>query len=214
MWLAAVPVRRWMKQPVATIGPCTAVRDAIALMRERGIRHLPVLDGAQRLIGIVTTLDLRQVMFDVALGSVEEHAACLGDLAACEVMTWGVATVPPATDLREAIGVMRERRLGALPVVDAAAHVVGIPAPSPTLPAAPRTPDSRRSSTAMHGRTALRRTDHRGGGAPAEAPVRQPTVSALDNPWISKRSRMANAMHVWRARSNTTLHAWRMQCVH
>ena len=125
-WLAAVPVRRWMKQPVATIGPRTALRDAVALMRERGIRHLPVLDGAQRLIGIVTDRDLRQVMFDVALGGVDEHAARHGDLPVREVMTWGVVTVTPATDLREAIAVMRERRLGALPVVDAAAHVVGM----------------------------------------------------------------------------------------
>ncbi|MEX2147534.1 MAG: CBS domain-containing protein [Candidatus Rokuibacteriota bacterium] len=125
-WIAAVPVRRWMKQPVATIGARTSVRDAVALMRERGIRHLPVLDGAQRLLGIVTDRDLRQVMFDVALGSVDEDTARLGDLPVREIMTWGVVTVTPATDLREAIGVMRERRLGALPVVDAAAHVVGM----------------------------------------------------------------------------------------
>jgi len=35
-------------------------------------------------------------------------------------------TVTPATELREAVSVMRERRLGALPVVDAAGRVVGI----------------------------------------------------------------------------------------
>lgn len=35
-------------------------------------------------------------------------------------------TVTPATELREAVAVMRERRLGALPVVDAAGRVVGI----------------------------------------------------------------------------------------
>jgi CBS-domain-containing membrane protein len=33
-------------------------------------------------------------------------------------MTWGVVTVTPATDLRAATALMRERRLGALPVVE------------------------------------------------------------------------------------------------
>jgi CBS domain-containing protein len=125
-WIAAVPVRRWMRQPVLTIGAGASVREAAALMRERGIRHLPVLDARERLVGIVTDRDLRQVILDVAIGRVGEDTERLGDLGVREVMTWGVVTVTPATDLREAARVMREQRLGALPVVDEAAHVVGI----------------------------------------------------------------------------------------
>ncbi|MBI1846531.1 MAG: CBS domain-containing protein [Candidatus Rokubacteria bacterium] len=126
VWIAPVPVQRWMRQPVVTIGAGTSVRDAAALMRERGIRHLPVLDAGQRLVGIVTDRDLRQVIFDVAMGRAGEDVEGLGDLEVREVMTWGVVTVTPATDLGAAASVMRERRLGALPVVDEAAHVVGI----------------------------------------------------------------------------------------
>lgn len=125
-WIASEPVRRWMRQPVITIDAGAPVQEAVALMRERGIRHLPVLDTGKRLVGIVTDRDLRQVMFDVAIGRMDEDTVRLGDLRVREVMTWSVVTVTPATDLREAIGVMRERRLGALPVVDQAAHVVGI----------------------------------------------------------------------------------------
>jgi CBS domain-containing protein len=125
-WIASEPIQRWMRQPVITIDAGAPVREAVALMRERGIRHLPVLDPDRRLVGIVTDRDLRQVVFDVAIGRVDEDTARIGDLRVREVMTWGVVTVTPTTDLREAIGVMRERRLGALPVVDEAAHVVGI----------------------------------------------------------------------------------------
>ena len=125
-WIASEPVQRWMRQPVITIDAAAPVREAVAMMRQHGIRHLPVLDGGKHLVGIVTDRDLRQVMFDVAIGRVDEDTARIGDLRVREVMTWGVVTVTPATDLREAIGVMRERRLGALPVVDQAAHVVGI----------------------------------------------------------------------------------------
>jgi CBS domain-containing protein len=91
-----------------------------------GIRHLPVLDARERLVGIVTDRDLRQVVLDVAIGRVGADAEGAGDLGLRDVMTWGVVTVKPATELREAAHVMREQRLGALPVVDEAGHVVGI----------------------------------------------------------------------------------------
>jgi acetoin utilization protein AcuB len=120
-----MPVERWMRQPVITVEPESRVADAVGLMRERAVRHLPVVDGAGRLTGIVTDRDLRQAVFDVALGRAEP-ASDSGALAVRDVMSWGVVTVAPRTELREAIAVMRERRLGALPVVDAAGHVVGI----------------------------------------------------------------------------------------
>jgi len=124
-WIAAIPVERWMRRPVVTIRVDTSVREAVKLMRERGIRHLPVLDGDGRLIGIVTDRDLRHVIFDVALGRVAEDSEGGDDVPVREVMTWGVVTVAPTADLRAAIAVMRERRLGALPVVEGG-HVVGI----------------------------------------------------------------------------------------
>ena len=124
-WIAAIAVERWMRRPVVTIGVDTRVGEAVRLMRERAIRHLPVLDADGRLIGIVTDRDLRHVIFDVALGRVSEDSEGGNDLAVREVMTWGVVTVAPSVDLRAAIAVMRERRLGALPVIEAG-HVVGI----------------------------------------------------------------------------------------
>jgi acetoin utilization protein AcuB len=115
-----------MRAPVTTVGAATSVREAAALMRERGIRHLPVLDGRGRLVGIVTDRDLRQVVFDAAVsGRLGEEAERLGELPVREVMTWGVVTVTPAADLRAAATLMRERRLGALPVVEGG-RVVGI----------------------------------------------------------------------------------------
>jgi acetoin utilization protein AcuB len=118
-WIVDEPVRGWMRAPVVTIGGETSVADAAALMRERAIRHVPVVDADGRLIGIVTDRDLRQVVFDAAMrGRLDADAPRLGALPVREVMTWGVVTITPATDLRAAAALMRERRLGALPVVD------------------------------------------------------------------------------------------------
>jgi acetoin utilization protein AcuB len=125
-WIVAEPVRRWMREPVTTIGAEAPVREAVARMREQAIRHLPVVAGRGRLIGIVTDRDLRQVVFDAAVGGrLGDEAAGLGELPVREVMTWGVVTVTPRTDLRTAAALMRERRMGALPVVEGA-RLVGM----------------------------------------------------------------------------------------
>jgi CBS domain-containing protein len=115
----AEPVRTWMRQPVVTIGTKTPVREAAALMRSRRIRRLPVVDEAGQLVGIVTDRDLRQVVFDAAVRDrLSDAAGRCGEIPVQEVMTWGVVSVGAATDMREAAAVMRERRLGALPVVE------------------------------------------------------------------------------------------------
>src|SRR5579885_1919382 len=50
-----------MTSPVVTVAPDTALSDALALMRERRIRRLPVQDGGA-LVGIVTWTDLMRAL--------------------------------------------------------------------------------------------------------------------------------------------------------
>jgi len=125
-WLEPMPVRRWMRQPVVTVTTDAAVGDVARLMRSRGLRHLPVTDAAERLVGIVTDRDLRQVVFDPAdQEPLRSRGAPLARLPVRRVMTWGVVTVRPTADLREAARLMHERKIGALPVVEGG-RVVGI----------------------------------------------------------------------------------------
>ena len=51
------PVATIMSSPVVCVGPSESVSDCMAIMTERHIRHLPVLDGG-RLLGIVSIGDL------------------------------------------------------------------------------------------------------------------------------------------------------------
>ena len=125
-WLEPLPVREWMRQPVLTVRSDAAVGDVARLMRTRKVRHMPVTDARERLVGIVTDRDLRQVIFDPVMQErLRGRAPALKRLAVGQVMTWGVVTVRPTTDLREAARLMHERKIGALPVVDGE-RVVGI----------------------------------------------------------------------------------------
>jgi acetoin utilization protein AcuB len=114
-----------------TPAPVTITWDATVgaawkLMRGRRIRHLPVLDDKGQLAGIVTDRDLRQAVFTPAVRDGSGTAPQpVSTVPVREVMSWGVVTVRPDTELRHAARVMAERRIGAVPVVEHG-RVVGI----------------------------------------------------------------------------------------
>ena len=82
-----------------TIRWTAKIIDAVRLMREARIRHLCVLDGSNRLVGILADRDLRQVILDPRLQ--ERLGPGLGDalegLTVRDIMTWAVITVHPET---------------------------------------------------------------------------------------------------------------------
>jgi CBS domain-containing protein len=55
------PVSEVMSKDLITVAPTTSLRDAAAVMSEKWIRHLPVLD-AGKLVGIVSQRDLAGVL--------------------------------------------------------------------------------------------------------------------------------------------------------
>lgn len=62
------PVADLMTTDVATISADAPVTDLIGLMVERGYRHVPVLDGAGQLVGLVSRADLIAVLHRLLVG--------------------------------------------------------------------------------------------------------------------------------------------------
>ena len=125
-WVDPVPARDWMKRDPVVVRDDAPIAGAIQLMRTHTIRHLPVVNHAGRLVGIVTDRDLRQVIFDPMIQEMLGDATLtLRALRVREVMTWGVVSIRPDTELRAAARLMRERKIGALPVTEDGA-VVGM----------------------------------------------------------------------------------------
>jgi len=107
---------RMSKDPV-TVSPETTVPDALSLMEKKGIRRLPVVDK-DRLVGIVTLLDLVRASPSPATSlSIWELNYLLAKLPVRDVMAKKVLTVSPETPIDEAAKLIREHRLGGLPVV-------------------------------------------------------------------------------------------------
>jgi CBS domain-containing protein len=120
-------VREVMTPNPITIDPQAPVGTAVAVMRERSLRHLPVVDDRGELVGIVTDRDLRSAMLAPAIdqyadaaerGRVRALAAELDDVRVSHVMTWGALTTGPDVMVAQAAAVMADARVGSLPVVE------------------------------------------------------------------------------------------------
>jgi acetoin utilization protein AcuB len=111
-------VREIMHSDPVVITPETTLDQAYGLMRERGIRHLPILDG-DHLVGIVTDRDLR-----LATSRLTQHPFA-PEAEVREVMSRPVHTAQPLDPIEIAARTMRELGIGSLPVVDGDA-LVGI----------------------------------------------------------------------------------------
>jgi len=105
-----VLVRDVMSTPVIYIHPFHTVREAAAIMVEKNVGSLVVVDDAGRLIGIVTRTDiLRHV---VAKGLNPDKVTI------SEVMTRNPIYVLSDTPLEEAARLMGSKGIGHLPVLD------------------------------------------------------------------------------------------------
>jgi acetoin utilization protein AcuB len=105
--------------------PGTDLREATRLMAEHGIRHLPVVDPAGHLLGIVSDRDLRAAVGDPLLDDDGARARVRG-MTVAHVMTHDVTSVHPGTALAQVIERLLDWRVGAVPVVDDSDLLVGI----------------------------------------------------------------------------------------
>lgn len=99
-----------------------SVGEAIELLEELDVRHLPVVDGEGNLVGILSDRDLRP------LSDTNDAESWLRRMRTpvAELMTGGVVYVTPDAELTEIIELMLEHRIGAIPVVDGEGQVAGI----------------------------------------------------------------------------------------
>ena len=108
------------KNPV-TIGPDASFYEARNLIHEKGVRHLPVVDKNNKLIGIVTDRDIREAApSDATLLSVHELNYLLGNLKVSRFMTpkEKLITITPDTLIEEAVRLMHDNKIGCLPVLE------------------------------------------------------------------------------------------------
>jgi acetoin utilization protein AcuB len=95
------------RDPVA-ISPAASIQEAIELMKEHSIRHLPVVDRETLLVGWVTDTDLRGALI----------ASMIEELTVGDVMIADPITVSSNDVLEEAAFLITKHKIGGMPVLE------------------------------------------------------------------------------------------------
>lgn len=103
------------------------VRDAIETLRAMEVRHLPVVNEDDGLVGMLSDRDFGGPRLPT-LGEIEllGPSRLALDGAVSEIMTAGVVSVEEDTDVREIADLLIENKIGAVPVVNQEGRLVGI----------------------------------------------------------------------------------------
>ena len=119
-------VRDIMTSPAITISPDATLPMANAVMKEKQIRHLPVVEKG-RLVGMVSRGDLREASISASINADQyELHFMLNNLTVGKLMTRKVRTITADAHVVAAADLMTEYKIAGLPVVDADGAVVGI----------------------------------------------------------------------------------------
>ncbi len=91
-----------------TITDETTIQNALALMKENRIRHLPVVDRKKKLTGWITLSDLKQGLIP----------SMLGDVSLRDIVNREPYTVSPDEDIEVAAKLVYRHKISGMPVIN------------------------------------------------------------------------------------------------
>lgn len=109
-------IRSLMIPAPITVTAKASIQQAIELMKVNSIRHLPVVDEKQKLIGLLTLADLKQALLP----------SMLGDITLTDMMIKNPITVLPDDDIERAAQLIYKHKISGLPVIEKGRKIVGI----------------------------------------------------------------------------------------
>ena len=121
-------VSKSMTHKVIAVRPETSIIDARDLMLKHRIRHLPVVEDDDFLVGIITDRDVRSILPAAFYAKSDTHME-MGDfssLKVAEAMTPNPRTVSPEDTIEDVLLQIQALRVGALPVVDRQGRLKGL----------------------------------------------------------------------------------------
>ena len=112
-------VKDFMTRKVVYVSSDTTVAHTADMMREQGLRRLPVIEN-DRLVGVVTERTMAEASpSKVTSLSIYEMNYLLNKTKIRDIMARDVVTVSPYASLEDAVYAMMKNQVGILPVVEA-----------------------------------------------------------------------------------------------
>ena len=111
-------VKDFMTKRVVYVSPETTVAAAADIMRDKGLRRLPVIEH-DKLVGLITEGTMAEASPSKATSlSIYEMNYLLNKTKVGDIMIKNVLTVSKYASLEDAIYIMLQNKVGVLPVVD------------------------------------------------------------------------------------------------
>lgn len=113
-------VRTNMTRNITTLSPGESLAVAYDLMKDNEIRHLPVVDECNRLVGMLSERDI------LLYAAEEDNSVEVPDVSVSEVMSTDVISCRPTSEMAAVACTMLERKIDAMPVTLGDGELVGI----------------------------------------------------------------------------------------
>jgi len=117
-----------MTKKVITVETDTTIFEAKEKMEKNNIRHLPVVEKDNTLVGIITDRDIRSAMPSITVtdqDSAKERERIF-KLQVKDIMTRNPVAISSTNTLEDALLLIQKMRVGAFPVVDPQGKLKGI----------------------------------------------------------------------------------------
>lgn len=119
-------VKDWMTTYVHTVAPGDPINDAVLLMKDKNVRHLPVVENGV-VAGVLSDRDIKEFVPSKGTSlDVYELNYLLAKTTVSQVMKKPAVTIAPDVPVEEAAMMLFDQRIGCLPVVEAVSTFAGV----------------------------------------------------------------------------------------
>jgi len=99
---------------------------AYKLMKSKNIRHLPVTDERNKIVGILSDRDIQRGMQVTKVNTFQQEISLNGELKVEDFMSWPVYTVSEETPIKKVVSEMLSQKVSAFLVQDNFEQIKGI----------------------------------------------------------------------------------------
>ncbi len=142
-----IKVSNYMSPAVISIPPTMGIRDAFFKMKENSIRHLPIVDESNSLIGIISDRELRRPNWVDEAQDISHIYYLDNSMLVSDVMITNIHIIHTYDTLNKAVALLLDNNIGAATVLDKTGNLVGMLSATDLLRALKDSIDQQRKAT-------------------------------------------------------------------
>ena len=120
-------IKDWMTKDVITVDPETSMMRAAKLMKDKGIRRLPVVDEKGKVVGMLSDRDVKEASPSKATTlDVHELYYLLSEIKVKNIMSPNPLTILDTDTVVKCAAIMHDKKISGLPVLNEQGELVGI----------------------------------------------------------------------------------------